>query len=72
MQALRKQKQENEKFAVILSYIVKLRLTWAVYVRAMLSISAPSDLHFPAVETDMERPFTYVRLESGSTVHDPN
>lgn len=40
MQALRKQKQENQKFAGILSYIVKLRLTWAIYVRPVLSLSA--------------------------------
>lgn len=63
MQALRKQKQENQKFTVILSYIVKLRSTWAVCVRPVLSLSAPPDLHFPDVETDMERPFTYVRLD---------
>lgn len=41
IQVLRKQKQENQKFAVILSYIVKLKLTWAIYVRPVLSLSAP-------------------------------
>ena len=41
IQAFRKQKQENQKFAIILSYIVTLKLTWAIYVRPMLSLSVP-------------------------------
>lgn len=71
IQAFRKQKQENQKFAIILSYIVTLKLTWAIYVRHMLSLSVHRS-PFSDVETDTERPFTYMRLESGPTVHDPN
>lgn len=80
MQARRKQKQENQKFTGILSYIVKLRLAWAICDLCCPFLPPPTpspNLHFPDVETGTERLSSWVRpefesRESGSTVHDPN